>query len=64
MVVMLVAAAFLWLLHEHEPIIPYLDVTILVIGIFLVCGRIGCLMVGCCHGKPHRWGVLLLPRAR
>ncbi len=53
--VMIVTAVLLWLLHQ--PILPYLDVTILGIGMFLVCGRIGCLMVGCCHGRPHRWGV-------
>jgi hypothetical protein len=41
----------------HQPILPYLDVTILGVGIFHFCGRIGCFMVGCCHGKPHRWGV-------
>lgn len=41
----------------HEPILPYLGVTLLGIGMFLACGRIGCLMVGCCHGKPHCWGV-------
>jgi len=40
-----------------QPVLPYLDVTILGIGTFLVCGRIGCLMVGCCHGRPHGWGV-------
>jgi prolipoprotein diacylglyceryltransferase len=39
------------------PLLPYLDVTILGIGLFVVCGRIGCLMVGCCHGRPHGWGV-------
>jgi hypothetical protein len=22
-----------------------------------MCGRIGCLMVGCCHGRPAKWGV-------
>src|SRR4030095_8268399 len=53
--VMLTTAGLLWLLRQ--PILPYLDVTILGIGIFLTCGRIGCLMVGCCHGRPYRWGV-------
>jgi prolipoprotein diacylglyceryltransferase len=40
-----------------KPLLPYLDITILGIGTFLACGRIGCLMVGCCHGRPHRWGI-------
>lgn len=53
--VVIVAALLLWLLGQ--PVLPYLDVIILCIGVFLVCGRIGCLMVGCCHGRPHRWGV-------
>jgi hypothetical protein len=53
--VMIVAALMLRLLGR--PVLPYLDVAILCIGVFLVCGRIGCLMVGCCHGRPHRWGV-------
>jgi hypothetical protein len=54
-VVMVVTAALLWMLGQ--PILPYLDVTILSIGIFLVCGRIGCFMVGCCHGRPSGFGV-------
>ena len=41
----------------RQPLLPYLDITILGIGVFLVCGRIGCLLVGCCHGRPCRWGV-------
>ncbi len=53
--VMAIIAVLLWFLHQ--PILSYLDVTILGIGLFLACGRIGCLMVGCCHGRPHRWGV-------
>src|SRR5262249_53815932 len=53
--VMVVAAFLLWLLRQ--PVLPYLDVMILGIGAFLVCGRVGCLMVGCCHGRPHRLGV-------
>jgi prolipoprotein diacylglyceryltransferase len=39
------------------PVRPYLDVTALGLGVFLTCGRCGCLMVGCCHGKPSRWGI-------
>src|SRR5260370_37516969 len=53
--VLSVSALFLWLMHQ--PILPYLDATLLGVGIFLTCGRIGCLMVGCCHGRPHSWGV-------
>jgi len=41
----------------NRPVLPYLDATLLGIGAFLACGRIGCLMVGCCHGRPHPWGV-------
>jgi prolipoprotein diacylglyceryltransferase len=41
----------------HQPVLPYLDVTILSLGVFLAFGRIGCLLVGCCHGRPHDWGV-------
>ena len=48
-------ALFLWLIHQ--PLLPYLDISILGIGTFLFCGRLGCLMVGCCHGRPSAWGV-------
>jgi prolipoprotein diacylglyceryltransferase len=53
--IMAAVALMLWILGQ--PILPYLDITILGIGLFLVFGRIGCLMVGCCHGRPHRWGI-------
>jgi Prolipoprotein diacylglyceryl transferase len=53
--IVVVVTLVLWLLHQ--PILPYLDVTIIGIGTFLAFGRIGCLMVGCCHGRPHRFGV-------
>lgn len=53
--IMLMAALFLKLLRY--PPLPYLDIVILGIGTFLACGRVGCLMVGCCHGKPHKFGV-------
>ena len=41
----------------HQPVLPYLDVTILGAGLFQAFGRIGCLLVGCCHGRPARFGV-------
>lgn len=53
--IMIFAAIFLWIINQ--PLLPYLDITILGIGTFLFCGRVGCLMVGCCHGRPHKWGV-------
>jgi hypothetical protein len=53
--IMIMTAIFLKIINQ--PLLPYLDVTILGIGIFLACGRVGCFMVGCCHGRPHKWGV-------
>ncbi|HSB10226.1 MAG TPA: prolipoprotein diacylglyceryl transferase family protein [Blastocatellia bacterium] len=53
--VVLVTTLLLFLLRE--PPLPYLDLTILGIGTFLALGRVGCFMVGCCHGRPHSWGV-------
>jgi hypothetical protein len=34
-----------------------LDLAALGIGTFLALGRVGCLMVGCCYGRPSRWGI-------
>lgn len=42
----------------HVPVLVYLDMTILGIATFMVFGRLGCLNVGCCHGKPARRGVV------
>jgi prolipoprotein diacylglyceryltransferase len=53
--IMLAAAASLRLLRQ--PVLPYLDILLLGIGTILTIGRTGCLMVGCCHGRPHRFGV-------
>ena len=50
-------SAWLFLNALHAPALPYLDVTLLGVGLFLAFGRIGCLLVGCCHGSPFRWGV-------
>ncbi|MEA2512198.1 MAG: phosphatidylglycerol---prolipoprotein diacylglyceryl transferase, partial [Thermomicrobiales bacterium] len=40
-----------------RPVLPYLDLTALGVGTFLACGRIGCFLAGCCHGRPSRCGV-------
>ncbi len=53
--VLLVTAGLLWLMKQ--PILPYLDITALGIGLCLAFTRIGCQMVGCCHGKPCRFGI-------
>ncbi|MBL7200021.1 MAG: prolipoprotein diacylglyceryl transferase, partial [Anaerolineae bacterium] len=52
----LVVTAVLLRLGSY-PLLPYLDVVMLGVGLFIACGRIGCLMMGCCHGRPHPWGV-------
>ena len=48
-------ALLLWGLGQ--PILTYLDITILGIGLCLACTRMGCLMAGCCHGRPAPCGV-------
>jgi hypothetical protein len=53
--IMIMAAIFLKIINQ--PVLSYLDITILGIGTFLVCGRVGCFMGGCCHGRPNTWGV-------
>jgi len=39
------------------PVLPFLDLTVIGLGTFLVFGRLGCLLVGCCHGRHQQWGV-------
>ena len=55
MAITVITMVLVWLLHQ--PVLPYLDITILGIGLTVIVGRIGCFMVGCCHGRPSRWGV-------
>jgi len=40
-----------------EPVLSYLDVIAVGLACFLAAGRIGCTLVGCCHGKPASIGV-------
>jgi Fe-S-cluster containining protein len=53
------AAGLFWL--SKQPILPYLDAAALGLGMTIAWGRVGCLMNGCCHGRPHRWGVAYGP---
>ena len=41
-----------------QPVFPYLDILSLALILNLAVGRMGCFIVGCCHGKPCKWGVL------
>jgi hypothetical protein len=38
-------------------VVAGIDLVVIGIGAFLVLGRLGCLSMGCCHGRPHGWGV-------
>jgi len=53
--VLSVAALILWALSL--PMFAYLDLLIIGVVTFISFGRIGCLLVGCCHGRLHTWGV-------
>jgi hypothetical protein len=52
-----VAAAVIALRVMGRPILPYAEILVVCFGILLAVGRLGCLCAGCCHGRPHRWGV-------
>lgn len=41
----------------EQPILPYLDILAIGYGTIILFGRVGCFMVGCCHGKPNSIGV-------
>jgi hypothetical protein len=40
-----------------QPVAASLDVAVPGLAVFLVCGRVGCLVAGCCHGRPAARGV-------
>ncbi|HYO12270.1 MAG TPA: prolipoprotein diacylglyceryl transferase family protein [Thermoanaerobaculia bacterium] len=48
------AGLLAWL---DRPVLPSLDLVALALGVVQGVGRLGCLMAGCCHGRPHGWGV-------
>lgn len=55
--VAIVAVAALLLRVLERPVLSYLDVVLLGVGTVLAFGRLGCFMLGCCHGRPWDWGV-------
>jgi prolipoprotein diacylglyceryltransferase len=55
-VICIFAAIWLALRWLHQPMLPYLDATITGAGVFHACGRIGCLLSGCCFGRPSKFG--------
>jgi hypothetical protein len=40
-----------------QPVLPFLDSFMLAAGAVRAVGYFGCLLAGCCHGRPCRWGV-------
>jgi hypothetical protein len=40
-----------------QPVLAHLDVVAVALCFFLAFGRVGCLLVGCCHGRPAPLGV-------
>ena len=49
--------AFVLLFLSGSPILVYLDILVLGLGACLACFRVGCLTVGCCHGRPFNFGI-------
>ena len=39
------------------PVLQALDVLAVSLCVFLAAGRVGCLLVGCCHGRPSSVGI-------
>ncbi len=53
--ILVVNLLVLWLINQ--PVLSFLDITLLGVGTFLAFGRVGCYNVGCCHGRPCTKGV-------
>ena len=57
--VLTTTSTVLWV--RHWPLLPYLDLVGTGLMAFTIFGRLGCLLVGCCHGRPARCGVIYGP---
>jgi len=58
-VILAITIIFFYLLYHKLPIRQYLDILAIALMLALVFGRIGCLLNGCCFGKPTElpWAV-------
>jgi phosphatidylglycerol:prolipoprotein diacylglycerol transferase len=58
-VVLAIIIIFFYLVYHKLPIRRYLDILAIGLMLALVFGRIGCLLFGCCYGKPTTlpWGI-------
>jgi hypothetical protein len=54
-VALLASGGFLWV--AEVPVRAHLDAVVVGLAFFLACGRVGCAMVGCCHGRPSELGL-------
>lgn len=52
-----VAVSALLLAALRQPVLGCLDVVVIGLAAVLAVGRAGCLLAGCCYGRPHRWGL-------
>ncbi|MDX2305684.1 MAG: prolipoprotein diacylglyceryl transferase [Microscillaceae bacterium] len=53
--ILILCTGALWLIDQ--PVLHFLDISLLGVGVFLAFGRWGCYHVGCCHGRPCKVGV-------
>ncbi len=51
-------AALRHVVARQRPTPPYLDIVACLVAVLTGFGRIGCLLAGCCHGRPWRHGVI------
>jgi prolipoprotein diacylglyceryltransferase len=51
------ACEALLLYWTHQPVLAYLDLVAVALCPFLAAGRLGCTLVGCCHGHPSSLGI-------
>jgi len=52
------AATASYLMAVQQPVWPWLDAVSVALAVFLACGRVGCLLTGCCHGFPCGVGIV------
>ena len=51
------AAAWIFIKKNHLPLLKFLDLASPYAALGQSIGRIGCLLNGCCYGRPAAWGL-------